>query len=109
IQYPRQDIFHPNPEFHFAKGAVPLFDIGPYYITTLVHVFGPVAMVAAVGSKARATRTVQVGDRQGMEFPVEVPTYVSAIAQFEGGGVSQSLFSFQSPLARMGVVEVAGT
>jgi predicted dehydrogenase len=109
IQYPGPDIFHPNPEFLFAKGAGPVFDIGPYYITTLVHIFGPVAMVAAVGSKARATRTVQVGDRKGTEFPVEVPTHVSAIAQFEGGGVSQSLFSFQSPLARTGFVEIAGT
>jgi predicted dehydrogenase len=68
------------------KGAGPLFDIGPYYLTTVVHIFGPFAMVAAVGSKARATRTVQVGDRIGTEFPVEVPTHVTAIARFEGGG-----------------------
>jgi predicted dehydrogenase len=109
MQQPGPDIFHPNPEFLFAKGGGPLFDMGPYYITTLVHIFGPVATVAAVGSKARPTRTVQVGNRLGTEFPVEVPTHVSAIAQFEGGGVSQSLFSFQSPLTRMGVVEITGT
>ena len=109
MQYPGPDIFHPNPEFLFAKGAGPLFDIGPYYLTTLVHVFGPVARVAAVGSRSRATRTVQVGDRTGTAFPVEVPTHVSAIAQFVGGGVSQSVFSFESPLARMGVVEITGT
>ena len=52
MQYPGPDIFHPNPEFLFAKGAGPLFDIGPYYITTLVHIFGPVATVAAVGQRA---------------------------------------------------------
>jgi predicted dehydrogenase len=109
MQYPGPDIFHPNPEFLFARGAGPLFDMGPYYITTLVHIFGPVATVAAVGSKDRATRTVQVGDRLGTEFPVDVPTHVSAIAQFAGGGVSQSVFSFQSPLAKMGVVEITGT
>jgi len=109
MQQPGPDIFHPNPEFLFAKGGGPLFDMGPYYITTLVHIFGPVATVAAVGSKARRTRTVQVGNRLGTEFPVEVPTHVSAIAQFEGGGVSQSLFSFQSPLMRMGVIEITGT
>ena len=109
MQQPGPDIFHPNPEFLFAKGGGPLFDMGPYYITTLIHIFGPVATVAAVGSKARRTRTVQVGNRLGTEFPVEVPTHVSAIAQFEGGGVSQSLFSFQSPLTRMGVVEITGT
>ena len=109
MQQPGPDIFHPNPEFLFAQGGGPLFDMGPYYITTLIHIFGPVATVAAVGSKARRTRTVQVGNRLGTEFPVEVPTHVSAIAQFEGGGVSQSLFSFQSPLTRMGVVEITGT
>jgi predicted dehydrogenase len=109
MQYPGPDIFHPNPEFLFAKGAGPLFDMGPYYLTALVQIFGPVATVAAVGSTAHATRTVQVGDRLGTSFPVEVPTHVSAIAQFASGGVSQSLFSFQSPLAKMGVVEIAGT
>ena len=74
-----------------------------------MHVFGPLARVAAVGSRSRPTRTVQVGDRKGTAFPVEVPTHVSAIAQFASGGVSQSVFSFESPLARMGVVEITGT
>jgi predicted dehydrogenase len=109
MQYPGPDIFHPNPEFLFATGAGPLFDIGPYYITTLIHIFGAVARVAAVGSKGRATRTVKVGDRAGIEFPVDVPTHVSAIAQFASGGVSQSVFSFDSPLVTMGVVEITGT
>ena len=63
MQYAGPDIFHPNPEFLFAKGAGPLFDMGPYYLTTLVHVFGSVASVAAVGSQSRATRTIQPGDR----------------------------------------------
>jgi len=109
MQYPGPDLFHPDSEFLFALGAGPLFDIGPYYITTLVHIFGAVDSVAAVGSKARATRTIQVGKRAGTEFPVEVPTHVSAIVQFVGGGISQSIFSFDSPLVRMGVVEITGT
>jgi predicted dehydrogenase len=109
MQYAGPEIFHPNPDFFYAKGAGPLFDMGPYYLTTLVHIFGPFATVAAMGSKAHATRTVQVGDRVGTEFPVDVPTHVSAIAQFAGGGVSQSVFSFQSPLRTTGIVEVTGT
>ena len=109
MQYAGPDIFHPNPEFLFSKGAGPLFDMGPYYLTTLVHIFGPFATVAAFGSKGRATRTVLVGDRVGTEFPVDVPTHVSAIAQFAGGGVSQSVFSFESPFAKSGVVEITGT
>jgi predicted dehydrogenase len=109
IQYIGPDIFHPSPEFLFAKGAGPLFDVGPYYVTALVHVFGSVRSVAAVGSKSRATRTIQVGDRAGTVFDVEVPTHVSAITSFVDGGISQSVFSFDSPLTRMGVVEITGT
>jgi predicted dehydrogenase len=109
MQYIGPDIFHPSPEFLFAKGAGPLFDMGPYYVTTLIHVFGAVESVAAVGSKSRSTRLVQAGDRAGTEFTVEVPTHVSAIAEYVDGGVSQSVFSFDSPLAKMGVVEITGT
>jgi predicted dehydrogenase len=109
MQYIGPDTFHPDPEFLFRRGAGPLFDMGPYYVTTLIHVFGPVDAVAAFGSQSRTTRTIQVGDRAGTAFPVEVPTHVSALARFENGGVSQSVFSFQSPLARTGVVEIAGT
>ena len=71
--------------------------------------FGPFATVAAVGSRSRTTRTIQVGDRIGTEFPVVAPPHVSAISTFAGGGVAQSLLSFDSPLARMGIVEITGT
>jgi predicted dehydrogenase len=109
FEYPGPDLFHPNPEFLFAEGAGPLFDVGPYYLTALVHVFGPFAGVAAVGVRGRATRTIQAGDRAGTEFPVIAPTHVSAIATFAGGGIAQSVLSFDSPLARIGIVEITGT
>jgi predicted dehydrogenase len=109
MQYIGPDIFHPNPEFLFSPGAGPLFDIAPYYLTALVQVFGSVRSVAAVGSQSRTTRTIQSGDRAGTEFDVQVPTHVSAIASFVDGGVAQSVFSFDSPLTRMGYVEVTGT
>jgi predicted dehydrogenase len=109
MQYIGPDIFHPSPEFLFAKGAGPLFDIGPYYVTTLIHVFGSVESVAGVGTKSRTTRTIQTGDRIGTVFDVEVPTHVSTLAKYVDGGVSHSVFSFDSPLTRMGVVEIAGT
>ncbi len=108
IQYPGPNLFHPNPEFLFATGAGPLFDIGPYYLTALVHLFGPFSYVAAVGSTGHATRTIATGPRAGAQFGVSVPTHVSAIAQFAGGAVSQSLISFDSPLSRI-QFEVTGT
>jgi predicted dehydrogenase len=103
------DIFHPNPEFYFVAGGGPVLDMGPYYLSALVSILGPIARVAAVGGQGRATRTVQAGDRAGTAFPVSVTTFVHAITQFERGAVGQSVFSFESPLPRMGIVEITGT
>jgi predicted dehydrogenase len=108
FQSPGPESWHPSPEFLFADGAGPLFDIGPYYITTLVQTFGPVAKVTATASKSRATRTIGSGPKAGTEFPVEVPTNHSALIQFEGGGSAQSVFSFESDRGRTGFVEIAG-
>lgn len=109
FQYPGPDMFHPNPEFLFAAGAGPLFDVGPYYLTTLALVFGSFESVAAVGSRSRTSRTVLVGEKAGTEFPVVAPTHVAMVATFAGGGIGQSLLSFDSPLARVGIVEITGT
>lgn len=103
------DSWHPNPAFLFQQGAGPLFDIGPYYLTALVQAFGAIKKVAGFGSIGRKTRTVREGPRAGQEFDVTVPTHVSTIAQFTGGASSQSIFSFDSPLRRVGFLEITGT
>ncbi|MCM3520194.1 Gfo/Idh/MocA family protein [Curtobacterium sp. P97] len=108
FQSPGPESWHPSPEFLFADGAGPLFDIGPYYITTLVQAFGPVAKVTATASRSRATRTIGSGPKAGTEFPVDVPTNHSALIQFEDGGSAQSVFSFESDRGRTGFVEIAG-
>ena len=109
FQTPGPESWHPNPAFLFQRGAGPLFDMGPYYIAALVQTFGSVRKVAAVGSKARAVRVIGSGPKAGEEFAVEVPTHVSAMAQFDGGASSHSVFSFESPRQRMGFVEITGT
>ncbi|WEO77119.1 Gfo/Idh/MocA family oxidoreductase [Cryobacterium sp. SO2] len=106
---PGPDAWHPNPEFLFALGAGPLFDMGPYYITTLVHAFGSASRVGAVSSQSSAVRTIGSGPRAGTEFRVEVPTHHAAVISFEGGQSAQSTFSFQNALPRMGFVEISGT
>src|SRR5689334_22067042 len=109
MQSPGPESWHPNPAFLFQEGAGPLWDIGPYYLTTLVQLFGPVAAVAGIGSKSKEKRTIGSGPLQGTEFDVTVPTHVSAIARFESGQSSQSIFSFDSPLQRAGFVEITGS
>ncbi|CAD5990185.1 Gfo/Idh/MocA family protein [Agreia sp. COWG] len=108
FQGPGPESWHPNPDFFFVPGAGPLFDMGPYYLTTLACVFGSFSEVAAIGSRARDSRVIGSGPRQGIELPVSVSTQMSALARFEGGESSQSIFSFDSPLQRSGLVEITG-
>lgn len=109
MQSPGPESWHPNPAFLFQDGAGPLFDIGPYYLTTLVQTFGSIRRVAAFGSKSRETRVIGSGPKAGEEFAVTVPTHVSSILEFDGGESAQSIFSFDSPLKRAGFVEITGS
>ena len=109
LQSPGPESWHPDPEFLFAKGAGPLFDMGPYYLTAIATLFGPATRVAAIGRKARDTRVIGSGPRAGTEFNVEVPTYTSALAEYAGGQAASLLFSWDSPLSRWGFVEITGT
>ncbi|WP_232668191.1 Gfo/Idh/MocA family protein [Pseudonocardia sp. TRM90224] len=109
FQSPGPECWHPNPEFLFQEGAGPLFDMGPYFLTTLVHVFGPVATVAATASVGRPVRTVGSGPRAGTTFDVDTATHISMLIQFLSGQHAQATFSFDSPLFRTDFVEITGT
>jgi predicted dehydrogenase len=109
MQSPGPESWHPNPAFLFQDGAGPLFDIGPYYLTTLVQTFGSIRKVGAFGSKSRETRVIGSGPKAGETFDVTVPTHVSSILEFENGESAQSIFSFDSPLKRAGFVEITGS
>jgi predicted dehydrogenase len=107
MQNPGPESWHPDPGFLFQDGAGPLFDIGPYYLTALVQLLGPVARVQAVSSQARPVRTIGSGPRAGQRFEVTVPTQVSAIYEFAAGPSAQAVFSFDSGLRRR-LFEVTG-
>jgi predicted dehydrogenase len=100
---------HRNLELLLTRGAGPLFDIAPYYLTALVQTFGPLASVVATARTARPRRVIQVGPKAGQEFTVTAPTNVSVLSQFESGPMSTSVLSWDSPLRRHGWVEVTGT
>ncbi|MBB4684291.1 Gfo/Idh/MocA family protein [Amycolatopsis jiangsuensis] len=109
FQTPGPESWHPAPEFLFRTGGGPLLDMGPYYLTELVTVFGPIRKVTAAGGRARETRVIGSGPRAGTEFPVTVPTTVTALIEFAGGGSAQLVLSFDSALLRVGFLEVSGT
>jgi predicted dehydrogenase len=108
FQSPGPESWHPAPEFLFGPGAGPLFDMGPYYLTALVHLLGPVARVRAGGRRARETRVIGSGPRAGTSFPVLVPTTVGGLIEFAGGGSAHLVLSFDSALRRT-TLELNGT
>lgn len=77
--------WHPNPDFFFLPGAGPMLDLGPYYVTDLVHLLGPVKRVAALATSASAERTIANGPRLGEKVPVKTPTNIHALLEFASG------------------------
>jgi predicted dehydrogenase len=100
MQGPGPESWHPRPQFLFARGAGPLFDIGPYYLTTLVQLLGSVATVQAAGHRASDERVIGTGPDAGTRFPVEVDTHVSVLTRFRSGVVGTSVYSFDSVVRR---------
>ena len=106
--YPGPDAWHPSPEFLFQKGGGPLLDMGPYYLTALVQMLGPVKTVSGFSSRAREKRTIGSGPRAGETFYVTVDTQVLALLEFASGPIATATFSFDAPTA-FRELEVQGT
>ena len=79
--------WHPNPDFFFQPGAGPVLDIGPYYVTNLIQLIGPVGRVAAVATTPAKERTILSKPRKGEKIAVNTPTTIHAVLEFENGAV----------------------
>jgi predicted dehydrogenase len=90
------DAWHPSPEQFFQDGAGPLLDMGPYYLTAIVALLGPVARVAGFASTPGAERTIRVGPRAGSSFRVGTPTHVSTVLELESGVTANLVASFEA-------------
>ncbi len=82
---PGMEMWHPNPDFFFNPGGGPVLDMGPYYITNLVNLIGPVKRVSALAGTGRKTRTITNGPRNGEVLKVKVPTTYHALLEFANG------------------------
>ncbi len=86
--------WHPNPDFYYQPGAGPMFDMGPYYLTALVSLLGPVQRVAGSTRASFATRTVTSQPLYGHEIAVNVPTHVAGVLDFASGPIATIVTSF---------------
>ncbi|WP_332634353.1 Gfo/Idh/MocA family protein [Halalkalibacter flavus] len=106
------ELFHPNPDFFYKPGGGPLLDIGPYYMTALISLLGPISSCCGYARKTFEERTIQTESRLGESIDVEVPTHISGNLQFENGTVATIMASFDvwdSELPRMEIYGSKGT
>lgn len=101
--------WHPNPDFFFKPGAGPMLDIGPYYVTNLIQLLGPVARVAALTNAAHEKRTITSEPRAGETVPVETPTNIHALLDFASGASITLTTSWDVHAHRHGHMELYGT
>lgn len=85
MMVPGHELWHPAPDFYYAPGGGPMLDMGPYYLTCLVNLLGPVAAVTGAHRAATTTRTIATGPRAGESVPVTVPTHITGILDFASG------------------------
>ncbi|UCM91089.1 Gfo/Idh/MocA family protein [Streptomyces marincola] len=106
---PGHEAWHAEPEFYYRPGGGPLFDMGPYYLTALVHLLGPVTAVIGAASRPAERRTIGSGPRAGATFPVEVDTHVTGVLTHASGALTTLLMSFDTHAAHLPRIEVHGT
>jgi predicted dehydrogenase len=88
--------WHPNADFFYRAGAGPLLDIGPYYLTAMAALLGPITATAGFSAVPTTEREIAVGPRAGERFGTEVPTHVSATLRFASGALGTFTVSFET-------------
>jgi len=89
-----QERWHPNAGFYYLKGGGPHFDMGPYYLTALVNLMGPVARVSSAAQRTFSERIATSEALMGQVLPVEVNTHVAGTLEFESGAIATVILSF---------------
>jgi predicted dehydrogenase len=105
---PGHELWHPNPDFYYQPGGGPLLDMGPYYVSALVTLLGPVASVIGAASHTRSSRTIGSGPRAGEQVPVSTDTHVTGVLVHESGALSTLVMSFDVVATQSANLEIHG-
>lgn len=109
---PGHEIWHPAPTFYYQKGGGPMMDMGPYYMTALVSILGPIKQISAFCCKGRDMRTITSKPLRGTEkakVAVEMPTTYQGIVEFESGICVNVIMSFDIWNSELPRMEIHGT
>jgi predicted dehydrogenase len=106
---PGHERWHPAPAFYYQPGGGPLYDMGPYYLTSLVHLLGPVTKVSGVARRSNRERVIATGPNAGTALPVDVDTHITALLEHASGVASSVTVSFEVWATRSPLFEVYGS
>jgi hypothetical protein len=106
---PGHERWHPAPGFYYLRGGGPMLDMGPYYITDLIQLLGPIGSVMGSVAKPRLERRVASEPLKGTLIPVEVATHVAGLLEFTSGAVVSIVMSFDVPKHNHAPIEIYGT
>ncbi|WP_419760437.1 Gfo/Idh/MocA family protein [Acidisoma sp.] len=109
MMLPGHEHWHPNPHFYYARGGGPMLDVGPYYVTNLIALLGPVRSVFGTAKITRTERPVLSEPRRGEIIKVEVPTHTTGVMEFENGATVTIVTSFDVVKHRHNQMEIYGT
>jgi predicted dehydrogenase len=101
--------WHPGPEFYYKTGGGPMFDMGPYYLTALVNLLGPVARVSGSARKSFDRRLITSEPLKGTRIEVEVPTHIAGVLDFASGAVGTIITSFDVYSHTLPWIEIYGS
>lgn len=101
--------WHRNPEFFYKVGGGPMYDMGPYYLTAMINLLGPIERVSGMVTKGFEQRTITSQEKYGTRIPVEIPTTVVASLEFEAGPIATLTTSFDVWAHKMPCLEIYGT
>ncbi len=77
---PGADLWHPNAGYLYKKGVGPALDMGPYFLTSLVTLLGPIDSLFCYANRGWDVRKIWDKDVE-----VEVNTNYCAVLKFENG------------------------
>ncbi len=101
--------WHPDPEFFYKVGGGPMFDMGPYYLTALVSLLGPVKRVTGSNRISFPEREIGSEPKRGTKIQVEIPTHVTGLLEFESGPVATIITSFDVWKSTLPCIEIYGS
>ena len=101
--------WHPSPDFFYKAGGGPMFDMGPYYLTALVALLGPISRISGSARRTHAERTATSEALYGHKIAVEIPTHVAGTIDFHSGPVATAVMSFDIVAHHHPCLEIYGT